>query len=73
MTWPRADPGSGPDARRLGRFRRAGGAIPGQGRLRGRIATFLEWTGGNVFEERVTIAVKGDGSIEIYATTQGMG
>ena len=44
------------------------------GRLRGRgIATFLEWTGGNVFEERVTIAVKGDGGIEIYATTQGMG
>jgi len=44
------------------------------GKLRGRgIATFLEWTGGNVFEERVTIAVKGDGSIEIYATTQGMG
>lgn len=49
-------------------------ASKAQGRLRGRgIATFLEWTGGNVFEERVTIAVKGDGSIEIYATTQGMG
>ena len=45
-----------------------------KGLLRGRgLATFLEWTGGNVFEERVTIAVKGDGSIEIYATTQGMG
>ncbi|WPB87166.1 xanthine dehydrogenase family protein molybdopterin-binding subunit [Sediminicoccus rosea] len=49
-------------------------ASQAKGRLRGRgIATFLEWTGGNVFEERVTIAVKGDGSIEIYATTQGMG
>jgi carbon-monoxide dehydrogenase large subunit len=49
-------------------------ASAAKGRLRGRgIATFLEWTGGNVFEERVTIAVKGDGSIEIYATTQGMG
>lgn len=49
-------------------------ASKAQGRLRGRgIATFLEWTGGNVFEERVTIAVKGDGGIEIYATTQGMG
>ncbi|MFC7543522.1 xanthine dehydrogenase family protein molybdopterin-binding subunit [Siccirubricoccus deserti] len=37
------------------------------------MATFLEWTGGNVFEERVTVAVKGDGEIEIYATTQAMG
>ncbi|MDO9708840.1 xanthine dehydrogenase family protein molybdopterin-binding subunit [Paracraurococcus lichenis] len=45
-----------------------------RGRLRGRgIASFLEWTGGNVFEERVTVAVKGDGEIEIYATTQAMG
>ena len=44
------------------------------GKIRGRgIATFLEWTGGNVFEERVTVAVKGDGEIEIYATTQAMG
>lgn len=46
------------------------------GRLRGRgIATFLEWTGGNALEERVNIAVKGDGDgeIEIYATTQAMG
>ena len=44
------------------------------GKLRGRgIATFLEWTGGNVFEERVTIAVKGEGEIEVYATTQAMG
>ena len=45
-----------------------------RGKQRGRgIATFLEWTGGNVFEERVTVAVKGDGGIEIYATTQAMG
>ncbi|WP_421994877.1 xanthine dehydrogenase family protein molybdopterin-binding subunit [Roseococcus sp.] len=45
-----------------------------KGRLRGRgIATFLEWTGGNALEERVTVAVKGDGGIEIYATTQAMG
>jgi len=44
------------------------------GKLRGRgIASFLEWTGANVFEERVTVAVKGDGEIEIYATTQQMG
>jgi carbon-monoxide dehydrogenase large subunit len=44
------------------------------GKLRGRgIATFLEWTGGNVFEERVTVAVKAEGEIEVYATTQAMG
>ncbi|MCK8785937.1 xanthine dehydrogenase family protein molybdopterin-binding subunit [Roseomonas sp. NAR14] len=49
-------------------------ASAARGRLRGRgIATFLEWTGGNAFEERVTVAVKGDGGIEIYATTQAMG
>jgi aerobic carbon-monoxide dehydrogenase large subunit len=49
-------------------------ASKAKGRLRGRgIATFLEWTGGNVFEERVTVAVKGGGEIEIYATTQAMG
>jgi carbon-monoxide dehydrogenase large subunit len=44
------------------------------GKLRGRgIATFLEWTGGNALEERVNIAVKGEGEIEVYATTQAMG
>ncbi|MBM3592410.1 MAG: xanthine dehydrogenase family protein molybdopterin-binding subunit [Alphaproteobacteria bacterium] len=44
------------------------------GKIRGRgIATFLEWTGGNVFEERVTVAVKANREIEIYATTQAMG
>lgn len=49
-------------------------ASAARGRLRGRgIATFLEWTGGNALEERVTVAVKGDGGIEIYATTQQMG
>ncbi|MFM7688042.1 MAG: xanthine dehydrogenase family protein molybdopterin-binding subunit, partial [Alphaproteobacteria bacterium] len=43
------------------------------GMIRGRgIATFLEWTGGNVFEERVTVAVKANCEIEIYATTQAM-
>ncbi len=45
-----------------------------RGRLRGRgIATFLEWTGGNVFEERVTVDVAADGFIEIYTATQAMG
>jgi aerobic carbon-monoxide dehydrogenase large subunit len=43
-------------------------------RLRGRgLASFLEWTGGNVFEERVTVAITGAGEIEVYATTGPMG
>jgi carbon-monoxide dehydrogenase large subunit len=45
-----------------------------RGRLRGRgLVTFLEWTSGNSFEERVTVDVSGDGYIEIYTATQGMG
>ena len=37
------------------------------------IATFLEWTGGNVFEERVTFTVMGDGIVEVFAAVNGMG
>ena len=45
-----------------------------RGKLRGRgVASFLEWTGGNAFEERVTVAVTGDGEIEVYASTMPMG
>ena len=49
-----------------------------RGRLRGRgIATFLEWTGADVFEERVTVTVHatgaGDGEIEIFNALQAMG
>lgn len=49
-----------------------------QGRLRGRgMATFLEWTGADVFSERVTVTVsEGDdrqGEIEMFSATQGMG
>jgi carbon-monoxide dehydrogenase large subunit len=45
-----------------------------KGLLRGRgIASFLEWTGANVFEERVTVAVQADGMIEVYASTMPMG
>ncbi len=44
------------------------------GKLRGRgLVTFLEWTGGNVFEERVTVQVAADGFIEIFSATQAMG
>ena len=44
------------------------------GLLRGRgLSSFLEWTGGNVFEERVTVTVSADGFIEIGSATQAMG
>ncbi len=45
-----------------------------RGRLRGRgLAAFLEWTGADVFDERVTVEVSGDGYIEIFSATQAMG
>ena len=45
-----------------------------RGKLRGLgLATFLEWTGGNAFEERVTVQVSADGYIEIFSATQAMG
>ena len=45
-----------------------------QGKLRGRgMASFLEWTGGNVFEERVTVDITSDGMIEIFSATMAMG
>ncbi|MGH1358789.1 MAG: xanthine dehydrogenase family protein molybdopterin-binding subunit [Burkholderiaceae bacterium] len=43
-------------------------------KLRGRgLATFLEWTGGNVFEERVTINITADGIIEVMTALMPMG
>ncbi len=45
-----------------------------RGRLRGRgIATFLEWTGGNVLEEQVRVDVTADGLIELTSATMAMG
>ncbi len=45
-----------------------------QGKWRGQgIATFLEWTGGNVFEERVTVDVRADGVIEVFSAVNAMG
>ena len=45
-----------------------------RGKLRGLgIAAFLEWTGGNVFEERVTVTVKPEGIIEVFSAVQAMG
>ena len=37
------------------------------------IATFLEWTSGMVFEERVTVTVLADGIVEIFSAVNGMG
>lgn len=37
------------------------------------IATFLEWTGGNVLQERVTVEVRADGVIEVFSAVNGMG
>ena len=45
-----------------------------QGKWRGLgIATFLEWTGGNVLEERMTVTVLADGIIEVFSAVNGMG
>jgi carbon-monoxide dehydrogenase large subunit len=45
-----------------------------RGKLRGRgLATFLEWTSGNAFEEKVSVDVTADGVIEIFSATQAMG
>ena len=45
-----------------------------RGKLRGRgIASFLEWTGGNAFEEAVSIDITADGVVEIFSATQAMG
>jgi aerobic carbon-monoxide dehydrogenase large subunit len=49
-------------------------ASSARGLWRGRgIATFLEWTGGNVFQERVTVTVKPEGVIEVFSAVQAMG
>jgi carbon-monoxide dehydrogenase large subunit len=49
-------------------------ASAARGRWRGLgIATFLEWTGGNVFEERVTVDVRADGVIEVFSAVNAMG
>jgi aerobic carbon-monoxide dehydrogenase large subunit len=44
------------------------------GKLRGLgISTFLEWTSGMAFEERVTVEVKADGVIEVFSAVNQMG
>jgi carbon-monoxide dehydrogenase large subunit len=45
-----------------------------RGHLRGLgIATFLEWTGADVFDETIDVTVKGSGRIEIFTAAQPMG
>jgi aerobic carbon-monoxide dehydrogenase large subunit len=45
-----------------------------RGKLRGMgLATFLEWTGGNVFQERVTVTVLPDGIVEAFCAVNAMG
>lgn len=45
-----------------------------RGKWRGRgIASFLEWTSGNAFEETVRVTVAADGFIEIVSATMPMG
>jgi len=45
-----------------------------RGKLRGRgVSTFLEWTGGNVLTEQVTVNVLAEGIIELTSATQAMG
>ncbi len=49
-------------------------ASKARGKLRGLgLATFLEWTGGNVFEERVTVTVLPDGIVEVFSAVNAMG
>jgi carbon-monoxide dehydrogenase large subunit len=46
----------------------------GRGKLRGLgLATFLEWTSGNAFEERVTVTLQADGTIEVFSAVNAMG
>ncbi len=55
-------------------FEARAAATRASGKWRGLgIATFLEWTGGNVFEERVTVSVLADGIVEVFAAVNGMG
>ena len=55
-------------------FDQRASASKAKGKLRGRgMATFIEWTGADVFTENVTVSVNADGMIDIFSATQGMG
>ena len=55
-------------------FEARAAAAARRGRLRGQgIATFLEWTGADVFEETVDVTVTGAARIEVFTAAQPMG
>ncbi|RZI89867.1 MAG: xanthine dehydrogenase family protein molybdopterin-binding subunit, partial [Variovorax sp.] len=55
-------------------FEARAAASASEGKYRGLgIATFLEWTSGNAFEERVTVSVLADGVIEVFSAVNAMG
>ena len=37
------------------------------------VASFLEWTGGNMFTENVNVQILGDGSVEVFTAVMPMG
>jgi len=46
----------------------------GKGRWRGLgVASFLEWTGGNVFTETVNVQILADGTVEVFTAVMPMG
>lgn len=55
-------------------FEARAAASRARGKWRGLgLATFLEWTGGNAMEERVTVSVQADGRIEVFSAVMPMG
>ncbi len=55
-------------------FGQRAAASAARGKWRGLgLATFLEWTGGNAMEERVTLSVQADGVIEVFSAVMPMG
>jgi aerobic carbon-monoxide dehydrogenase large subunit len=55
-------------------FESRAAASAAQGKWRGLgLATFLEWTGANVFQERVTVTVLADGIVEVFCAVNAMG
>ncbi|MFM1908039.1 MAG: hypothetical protein RLZZ591_1716 [Pseudomonadota bacterium] len=55
-------------------FEQRAAATAVRGLLRGQgVATFLEWTGANVLQERVTVSVQASGVIEVFSAVNAMG
>ena len=55
-------------------FAQRAAASKARGLWRGQgLATFLEWTGANVLEERVTVSVLASGLIEVFSAVNAMG